>query len=110
MGLPRRRSPPLSCAAAGNAAVMPAATLVFSPPLVIDVPRPNAVPPTVVVDCVAVLPKPRARLRLPPPLVITRPRPNAEPPTVVVSCPAKLNLPDAMLVLLPPLRVSIAIL
>jgi hypothetical protein len=35
---------------------------------------PKAVPPIVVVDCVAVLPKPRARLMLLPPLVITRPR------------------------------------
>jgi hypothetical protein len=58
----------------------------LKPPLVIEVPRPKAVPPRVVVVCVAVLAKPRATLKLPPPLVVTRPRPSAVPPTVVVFC------------------------
>ena len=52
-------------------------------------------PPSVVTDCSAVLPKPRALLVLLPPEVMARPRPEANPPTVVTSWPAKLNLPSA---------------
>jgi hypothetical protein len=81
---------------------LPAARLVLTPPLVMEAPRPKAVPPRVVVDCGAAEAA-RATLRLPPPLVITRPRQKAVPPTVVVFCPAKPKAPEAILRLLPPL-------
>src|SRR6185437_15972994 len=75
----------------------------------IERPWPEALPPRVAIDCVALLAKPRAVLSLRPPLVNTRPRPEASPPMVVTSWPAKLNLPSAVLWLLPPLVTTLPI-